>query len=166
MELDVADQQTEADSTAPADNPDGVPEIPGNDHISAVIVLAGKQHFIRVGYDVEILVSDADKYLKDKTVEVPRLVMAFLQSDDSKSPSTIRFGNPYLEGATALLKYKSSRKNKGLSFKKRRRKSSSKTTRGYKNYSIRFSVEELSIPEIGREQIDRSIVIDSAVEAD
>jgi len=136
-----------ADAPAPPDH---------EGYLTAVLVLSGKQHYVRVGDDVEIRTETLDKIPTDEPFEVTELLLAYLQGDDGSEPRNITFGAPYLKGATASLKYKSARKNKGVSFKKRRRKHSSKTLRGYKNYTVRLAVEGLSVPGVGQETLSRS----------
>ncbi len=131
-------------------------------YLAAVLGLSGKQHYVRVGDDVEIRCETLDEIPTDEAFEVTELLLAFKQGDNDHEPRTVAFGTPYLEGATASLKYKSARKNAGISFKKRRRKHSSKTLRGYRNYTVRFAVEGLSIPGVGQETLIRSDEIEAS----
>ncbi len=145
---------THADGTvADTESPAGT-ETEG--YLTAVLIMSGKQHFVRVGDDIEIRAETLDAISTEEPFEVTELLLAYQQGEDGRAPHNIAFGTPYLEGAKASLKFKSARRNKGVSFKKRRRKHASKTLRGYKNYTIRFSVEGLSVPGVGQETLVRS----------
>ena len=135
------------DETEPDIDPDTDLEdqVSTENTIAAVIEFRGKQYFVRIGSDVEFICKDPDIYELQGTVDANNIKMACKTSGNEVHP-VVKFGSPYLEGASAKLSFQTFNIIKGVSFKKRRRKHSSKTTRGYKNIIVRLRVDDITVP--------------------
>ena len=107
-----------------------------NPEISAVFAFNGKQFPVKVGQSCSILDLEVPEIGSELTVDT------VLMGSGAESI----MGNPYIEEARVVLESKGLKTRKLISFKKRRRKSSSKTTRGYRQKSTIFMTKRIEIP--------------------
>ena len=116
---------------------------PGNDagdSLTAVMRYRGKQFVIRTGQPV---VLPSPREFQDQTIEVNEILMA-------KSERTV-LGQPKIEGAFARLSKRGPvNSRRQISFKRRRRKGSSKRTKGFRTNSVTCSVDEIFVPGLGQ----------------
>ncbi len=107
-----------------------------NPEVSAVFAYNGKQFPVKVGEKCSILDLEVPEIGSELTID------KVLMGNGSESV----LGDPYIQDAKIVLESKGLRTKKLISFKKRRRKSSSKTTRGYRQKSTLFMTKRIEIP--------------------
>lgn len=106
--------------------------------LTAVMHYAGKQYVIHEGKDI---VLPAQKDTSSINIYSDQILMA-------KKEDEIVVGTPYIDGAHASLIHRGTVQiRREINFKRRRRKNSSKRTKGVRIYSVRCKVLEISIPE-------------------
>lgn len=115
-------------------------QVTGDTELTAVIRFAGKQFKVRPGSFFDACVpEDGDQQVVEDVL---------LASGDS----TV-LGTPTIEGAKVALELESRfRSRKTISFKRRRRKHSSKRTKGQRQNLSRFVVTSIDIPGLGRSE--------------
>ena len=108
---------------------------------TAVILFGGKQYVI--SEDEEIVLPMPNDQTR-RSIKTSKILMA-------KKDSSI-IGEPFIEGAYArLIPVDFVLKTREINFKRRRRKNSSKRTRGLRKYSQRWLVKKVSIPSFENE---------------
>lgn len=106
--------------------------------LTAVMHYGGKQYVIHEGRDI---VLPTQKNPTSIDFNSDQILMA-------KKEDKIVVGTPYINGASAsLIHIGPVQIRREINFKRRRRKNSSKRTKGIRIYSIRCRVLEISIPE-------------------
>lgn len=128
----TAESQSEHNEETGAENDAG-------SSLTAVIRVGGKQHVIRSGQPV---VLPSQREFPEQTFEVNDILMA-------RSDRTI-FGQPTIAGAYARLSTRGPvNSRRQISFKRRRRKGSSKRTKGFRTNSVTCTVDEIFVPGLG-----------------
>lgn len=108
----------------------------------AVMRYEGKQYVAREGNIVDL---PSPRNFESDAIEVGDILMA-------GGKKTI-FGTPLIAGATVRLRPVSPvTSERGINFKRRRRKNTSKRTKGFRINSIRCEVEAIHIPGKGRKK--------------
>ena len=129
-EVETADASVKDDSTVEETSEDDISEI------TAVMRYGGKQYSVQSGQEIELL---SDKDLQGEEFEVADILIAF-------GDQTV-IGNPVIDGAYARLSCNTPLKStKGINFKRRRRKSSSKRTKGFKISHAKCRVDTIYVP--------------------
>lgn len=106
--------------------------------LQAVMHYGGKQYVVREGETITL--PSQKNFAADSSV-VENVLMA-------TGEKTI-LGTPQIEGATVQLKWDNNvRLEREINFKRRRRKNSSKRTKGVRKYSMRCLVERIDVPAI------------------
>ncbi len=118
-----------------------------NPEISAVFSYNGKQFPVKAGERCKILDLEIPEVGSELTVDTVMM--------GSGSESVM--GNPYIPDAKIVLESLGLRTKKLISFKKRRRKSSSKTTRGYRQKSTLFMIKSIEIPGLPNSYCQKNI---------
>ena len=118
-----------------------------NPEISAVFSYNGKQFPVKAGERCKILDLEIPEVGSELTVDTVMM--------GSGSESVL--GNPYIPDAKIVLESLGLRTKKLISFKKRRRKSSSKTTRGYRQKSTLFMIKSIEIPGLPNSYCQKNI---------
>ncbi len=133
-ETKAASEEETTDNSSEEQQPDLKKII--NPEISAVFAYNGKQFPVKVGERCSILDLEVPEIGSELTVDT------VLMGSGAKSV----LGDPYIAKAKIVLESKGLKTTKLISFKKRRRKSSSKTTRGYRQKSTVFMTKRIEIP--------------------
>ncbi|MCY4446617.1 MAG: 50S ribosomal protein L21 [Rhodobacteraceae bacterium] len=107
-----------------------------NPEISAVIALNGKQFPVKVGEKCRVL--DLEIHEEGTTKSVNTVVLG-------QGEQTV-LGDPYIKDAIVVLKSHRVDSQKLINFKKRRRKSQSKRTKGYRQKATVFLTHSINIP--------------------
>ncbi len=115
-----------------------------NPEISAVFAYNGKQFPVKVGERCNILDLEIPEIGKELTIDTVMM----------GNGSEAIIGNPYIEDAKIVLEARHLKTKKLISFKKRRRKNSSKTTRGYRQKSTVFVATRIEIPGLPNSYIE------------
>ena len=111
--------------------------------LSAVMLYQGKQYRIEEGKSV---VLPTTKDFSEVKLFVSDILIA-------KQEQTI-IGTPKIEGASASLsRHEPLRLRRETNFKRRRRKNSSKRTKGVRIYSMKCQVDEIVVPAFGSETV-------------
>ena len=115
-------------------------QVTGDTELTAVIRFAGKQFKVRSGSFFDACVpEDGDQQVVEDVL---------LASGDG----TV-LGSPTIDGAKVALELQSTfRSRKTINFKRRRRKHSSKRTKGQRQNLSRFVVTSIDIPGLGRSE--------------
>ncbi len=133
-----SEQEEVADSGE--DDADPPPRVIGDEELSAVIRFAGKQFRVRSGSFFEASVSEG----KDQWI-----VEDVLVATNEKT----MLGTPKIEGARVVLELRESfLSRKVINFKKRRRKHSSKRTKGHRQPLFRYVVTSIDVPGLGKSE--------------
>ena len=112
--------------------------VTGDTELTAVIRFAGKQFKVRSGSFFDACVPEGGDQ---------RIVEDVLLANGD---GTV-LGSPTIDGAKVALELQSSfRSQKTINFKRRRRKHSSKRTKGHRQSLSRFVVTSIDIPGLGR----------------
>ena len=112
----------------------------GGVSVMAVMRYGGKQFVIRSGQSV---VLPSPREFPEQTIEVNDILMAM-------SERTV-IGQPTVAGAYARLSVRGPvNSQRQISFKRRRRKSSSKRTKGFRTNSVTCCVDEIFVPGLGQ----------------
>lgn len=118
-----------------------------NPEVSAVFSYNGKQFPVKAGERCKILDLEVPEVGSELTVDTVMM--------GSGSESVM--GNPYIPDAKIVLESLGLRTKKLISFKKRRRKNSSKTTRGYRQKSTLFMIKSIEIPGLPNSYCQKNI---------
>ena len=118
-----------------------------NPEISAVFSYNGKQFPVKAGERCKIL----DLEIPEVGSEL--IVNTVMMGSGLESV----MGNPYIPDAKIVLESLGLRTKKLISFKKRRRKNSSKTTRGYSQKSTLFMIKSIEIPGLPNSYCQKNI---------
>ena len=115
-------------------------QVSGDTELTAVIRFAGKQFKVRSGSFFDACVPEGGE---QQIVEDVLL---------ANGDGTV-LGSPTIEGAKVALELQSTfRSRKTISFKRRRRKHSSKRTKGHRQNLSRYLVTSIDIPGLGRSE--------------
>ncbi len=137
---DASEERITGESEAAGDSS----ELPGEDgavdegdseSLTAVMLYEGKQYVIRQGKVVVLPI--AEKIYESQIVS-SEILMA-------KCGKTI-LGTPFIEGASASLTGIWPQVRREVNFKRRRRKNSSKRTKGIRIYSMQYRVDDITVP--------------------
>ena len=108
--------------------------------LQAVMHYGGKQYVVREG---ETITLPSQKNFTGGSSIIENVLMA--------TGETTIVGTPQIEGATVQLKWDNNvRLEREINFKRRRRKNSSKRTKGVRKYSMRCLVERIDVPAIDK----------------
>lgn len=118
-----------------------------NPEVSAVFSYNGKQFPVKAGERCKILDLEVPEVGSELTVDTVMM--------GSGSESVM--GHPYIPDAKIVLESLGLRTKKLISFKKRRRKNSSKTTRGYRQKSTLFMIKSIEIPGLPNSYCQKNI---------
>ncbi len=133
-EIEIEDSRSEDDIS------EGNLQVTGSRELTAVIRFAGKQFKVRSGtfFDACLQVSGDQCVIDD--------VLLACNGD------TV-LGTPTIEGAQVALTLQSTfRSQKTINFKRRRRKHSSKRTKGQRQNLSRYLVTSIDVPGLGRSE--------------
>lgn len=123
------------DENSPADDqPDE--NATEDDRLKAVMLYSGKQYVIQEG---DLIVLPCQKEFFSDTITVSDILMA--------TNGQTLLGTPRIEGATVhLIPESDVRVQREVNFKRRRRKNSSKRTKGVRKYSVKCRVSRIDVP--------------------
>lgn len=133
-ETKATSEEEQAESVSDVEQP--VTKRIVNPEVSAVFAYNGKQFPVKVGEKCSILDLEVPEIGSELTVDTVLL----------GSGSESIMGDPYIAKAKVILESRGLKTKKLISFKKRRRKSSSKTTRGHRQKSTVFMTKRIEIP--------------------
>lgn len=140
---DAVDESTDAvgdDESGQDNRPSDDARVTGDAELTAVIRFAGKQFKVRSGSFFDACVPEGG----DQQI-VEDVLLA-------NGDGTV-LGSPTIDGAKVALELQSSfRSQKTINFKRRRRKHSSKRTKGHRQNLSRFVVTSIDIPGLGRSE--------------
>ncbi len=152
QDMDLTPEDTEADGVAETDDPEGedaLVAIEGDEDLSAVFRLRGKQFKARTG---DFVLAPFDSSWADFdpgdewTLKVDDVLLAM-------NDRTL-VGSPTIDGAVVSLEPMVDVPGpKTISFKKRRRKHSSKTVRGGRQFYTGYIVRSIDIPGLGQSSL-------------
>ncbi len=108
---------------------------------SAVMRFGDKQYVVYPGKDIEL---PAPKGFAESAIEVTEVMMATVGTPEKNG---VVIGSPLIEGASvALQRIGEVKVRRELNFKRRRRKGSSKRTKGVRIHSMVCHVEAINLP--------------------
>ncbi|MCY4006530.1 MAG: bL21 family ribosomal protein [Rhodobacteraceae bacterium] len=108
---------------------------------SAVMRFDDKQYVVYPGKDIEL---PAPKGFAESAIKVTEVMMVTVGTPENNG---VVIGNPLIEGASvALHRIGEIKVRRELNFKRRRRKGSSKRTKGVRIHSMVCHVEEITLP--------------------
>ena len=143
-EDESVEDELDSEQTEVADAEEVEAEVPprviGDVELSAVIRFAGKQFRVRSGSFFEATVAEG----KDRWIVEDVLVATCKNT---------MLGTPKIEGARVVLELRESLlSRKIINFKKRRRKHSSKRTKGHRQPLFRYVVTSIDVPGLGKSE--------------
>ncbi|MCY3673348.1 MAG: 50S ribosomal protein L21 [Paracoccaceae bacterium] len=144
--IDISDDENVDDIEDTEDDSIGLYTVI-NPEVSAVFSYNGKQFPVKAGERCKILDLEVPEVGSELTVDTVMM--------GSGSESVM--GNPYIPDAKIVLESLGLRTKKLISFKKRRRKHSSKTTRGYRQKSTLFMIKSIEIPGLPNSYCQKNI---------
>lgn len=112
--------------------------------LKAVMLYSGKQYVIQEG---DSIILPCQKEFFSDSITVSDILMA--------TNGQTLLGTPRIEGATVhLIPEFNVRVQREINFKRRRRKNSSKRTKGVRKYSVRCLVSQINVPGFDNEVIE------------